>query len=278
MSEMFSVRVKAVSEKKASFVVESVHPDSGPPVGTATFALMLMYDPIADSGYSNMKAFDHLERSPLAQEVDLHSYLDPAWIVANACGYVKSAKVTGGVLEVVPTHPAWISHLRKGMQWRTAAYDNGPGDPCDAREPIEGDPVPSRDPAAGFRVGKPNDEKLAVPEAFIALHGPNRYVAHPVITDPAEMREAAKKMIGQPILYVPKRGPSKVETIVSVEKDWMMLYSEFAGGGGWGSGSHAYDEIASMGRAWLRERLEPKPAPTPKPKAKKKAKARTKQK
>ncbi len=265
MSELFSVSVAAVDANQAKLAVRSIHPDSGPPAGTATFALMLVFDPIASAQYSEFAKFHHLESSPLAEEMDLQNYLDPSWITANARAFVKSAKVAKGVLTVVPTHPAWISHLRKGMRWETAAYDGGPGAAAEPRVPVKGEPVPSRDPAAGFRVGAPKQEDVKIPEAFIPLHGANRYVAHPVITDPAEMAAAAAKMLGQPVLMTPKRGIPEVGTIIQLGDGWMSTYYESPGGGGWGSGGKSYSDLKSMGRAWLKERLivtETEPAPS----------------
>lgn len=127
MSELFAVQVAEVSPQSVKLAVRSVHPDSGPVAPSATFALQLIYDPILNSGYSAFRAHRHLEASPLAQVMDVESYLDPAWVQANARAFVAKAKVSRGVLEIWPTHPGWTEHLRKGMAWDTAAYDDGPG-------------------------------------------------------------------------------------------------------------------------------------------------------
>jgi hypothetical protein len=250
MSELFAVRVLDVTKESARLQVTSVHPDSGPPAPRAVFALMLMYDPIINSGYSDFSKYRHLEASPLAQAMDRDNYLDSPWLKQHARGFVAKAKVSKGVLEIWPTHPAWIEHLRKGMTWDTAAYDGGPGLPAPPRAPSVR--APSQrvdDPKAGFRVGKPKYEEYKVAEAFVPLYGPNRYLADPVISDAAAMKKATKTMIGQPVLTVPKRGPNRVGTIVQLRKDGVMLYHETEHG--YGAGGVDFSELKSLGRAWL---------------------------
>lgn len=253
MSELFAVTVEAVSEESARLAVRSVHPDSGPVAPTATFALMLMYDPIMSSGYYAFRDHAHLESSALARAMDREDYLDADWVKANARAFVAKAKVVKGTLEIWPTHPAWIEHLRKGMAWETAAYDAGPGKPAKPRVPTPPDePVTrSQEPHAGFRVGEPKDSSFRLKEAFIPLHGPNRYVADPLHEDPITMRDAARDMLGQPLLLVPLRGPSHVGTLVELRTDGMFIYGE--SGTGWGGQAHDFAELRSMGRAWLKE-------------------------
>ena len=284
MSELFHCTVAAVSKDSAKIHVISVHPDSGPPQPEATFAMMLVYDPIMNSGYRDFAKFTHLESCPLAQEMDRDNYLDEGWILKNANAFFSKVTVKKGVLEVFPTHPAWIAHLRKGMDWDTAAYTPGPGDPAEPRAPTPpGEPAAhSRNPADGFRVGTPKyDEYKHLTEAFIAVESPNRYVADPVITGEAEMREATKTMVGQPVLVVPKRGPAEVGTIVKHEPEYVYVYYESPGGGGYGAGSQNFVDLKSIGRAWLKEKTLPtliaKPA-AKKPAAKKNAKPAPKKK
>jgi hypothetical protein len=155
MSELFAIRVFEVSDKSASMRVYSVHPDSGPRAPHAVFALMLMYDPIAKSGDAEFKEYRHLDNSPLAQAMDASNAFNSEWMNANARAFVEKVKVSGAVLKIKPTHPAWLEHLREGMWWRTAAYDAGPGLPAAPRAPKGAPPRRSQDPAAGFRVGRP---------------------------------------------------------------------------------------------------------------------------
>ncbi|RKH53959.1 hypothetical protein [Corallococcus llansteffanensis] len=212
---------------------------------------MLLNDPISNSGDAAFSKHRHLDGSALAQAMDQHSCFDSEWMNANAQAFVAKVKQSGRVLEIEPTHPAWIEHLRKGMAWRTTAYDAGPGLPAAPRAPApRGAPSRhSQDPAAGFRVGRPHHPNDNISGAFIALYGPNRYVADPELTDPAAMKDAAGKMLGQPLLLVPKRGPKQVGTLVLATPKQALLYQEAAD---WhGSQVVDFDDLKSLGRAWL---------------------------
>jgi hypothetical protein len=259
MSELFAVKVTDVTATSASLEVDSVHPDSGPPAATATFALMLLYDPIINSGYSAFRRYTHLESSPLAQAMDRDNYLDSRWVPANARAFVARAKVSRGTLQIWPTHPAWIEHLRPGMTWNTAAYNGGPGVAVAPRAPKPASIYRrSSDPAAGFRIGAPHDEDSPLKQAFIPLHGPNRYLADPVLTDPAAMEAAARSLVGQPVLVVPHRGPTEVGTIAEVRPGGIYVYSESQFG--WGSSSFSFSDLRALGRAFLNEEVVPQAA------------------
>lgn len=251
MSELFTVQVTEVTREYAVLWVDSVHPDSGPPMPTATFALMLMYDPIINSGYSAFQKYEHLESSLLAQAMGRDDYLNASWIPANARAFVAKVKVSRGLLTVWPTHPGWIEHLRVGMAWDTAAYSNGPGQAVPKRVPEPaGAALRASDPSAGFRVGAPRNEDYPLKDVVIALHAANRYVAEPVIEDPAAMATAVRELIGQPVLVVPKRGPAEIGTIFDTREDGVYLYSEseFVSGGSF----YAYKDLGALGRAWLK--------------------------
>ncbi len=252
MSELFAVRVVEVSPGSAKLAVRSVHPDSGPPAPTATFALQLIYDPILNAAYSDFKAFRHLQTAPLASVMDVEAYLDPDWMRKNARAFVAKAKVSKGVLEVWPTHPAWLEHLRKGMSWDTAAYDIGPGEPAKPRTPAPPGAVAvrSQDPAEGFRRGKPKYPEIKLKGVFIALHGANHYIADPVVKKPDEMAKAAKQLIGQPLLLVQKRGPVEIGSLVKLLPNGVYIYRETAGG--YGLRSYDYADLKSLGRAWFK--------------------------
>jgi hypothetical protein len=256
MSELFAVSVEAVSKTSAKLAVKSVHPDSGPPRATSTFALMLVYDPIALSGYSEMEAYHHLETSPLAAEMDGDNYLDPTWLKKNANAFIAKTTVTKGVLQVWPTHPAWIEHLRVGMAWETPAFSNGPGEKAAPRAPSNKGTTHSKDKAEGFRIGSPKtDLEGETPKgAYIPLFGPSRYVADPVLTDPKAIAGALAALTNEPVLVVPKRGPSEVGTLVQPRsKDgrvWFHLYHETRLSYGYMGVN--IDDVKSIGRAWLK--------------------------
>lgn len=253
MSELFAVRVVEVSPGSAKLAVRSVHPDSGPPAPTATFALQLVYDPILNSAYSDFKAFRHLQTAPLASAMDVEAYLDSDWMRKNARAFVAKARVSKGVLEVWPTHPAWIEHLRKGMSWETAAYDIGPGEPAKPQSPAPPGAVSvrSQDPAEGFRRGKPKYPEIKLKGVFIALHGASHYIADPVVKKPDEMAKAAKELIGQPLLLVQKRGPVEIGSLVKLLPNGVYIYRERSNGG-YGLRGYHYEDLKSIGRAWLK--------------------------
>lgn len=252
MSELFTALVQDLSTHVARLKVCSVHPDSGPPKPVATFALMLLYDPIIKSQFINFNKYDHLEKSPLAQEMDKASYLDPDWLIDNARAFVSKVTIQGDILEIQPTDPAWIEHLRKGMSWSTAAYVGGPGKAAKARHPSPRVTTHEEDATAGFRVGAPKEEGCPIEKAFIPLYGANRYLADPVITDPAAMKEAIQNMMGQPLLLIQKKGPPQVGAYIDTREDGLYLYYETAMGG-WGGSAYYFHELTSLGRAWLKQ-------------------------
>ncbi len=272
MSELFAVRIVEVSPGSAKLAVRSVHPDSGPPAPTATFALQLVYDPILNSAYSDFKAFRHLQTAPLASAMDVEAYLNSDWMRKNARAFVAKAKVSKGVLEVWPTHPAWIEHLRKGMSWETAAYDIGPGEPAKPRTPAPPGAVAvrSQDPAEGFRRGKPKYPEIKLKGVFIALHGASHYIADPVVKKPDEMAKAAKQLIGQPLLLVQKRGPTEIGALVKLLPNGVYIYRET--NGGYGLRGYHYEDLKSIGRAWFKVGESGAVSETPAAKPAKKAK------
>jgi hypothetical protein len=258
MSTLFAVRVLEVSTKAARLEVTSIHPDSGRPAPRAVFALMLIYDPILNAGYREFRRYEHLEDSALAQAMDQRDSLDHAWLQANARAFVDEVTVSGSVVEIVPTHPGWTEHLRKGMKWETAAYDGGPGLPAAPRVPApRGASGRVEDPAAGFRVGRPKLSGCAIDDALIPVHGPNHYVAEPLLTDATAMARATRKLLGQPLLITPKRGPKRVGTLVERHREGVTLYHEADEGyGGFGV---AFADLKSLGRAWLMRSDAPEP-------------------
>ena len=251
MSDLFAVRVLEVSPQAAVLRVTSVHPDSGPVAPRAVFALMLLNDPLAKSGDAEFSKYSHVGDSALGQAVDPDSFFNSEWLKANAQAFVKKVMLSGSKLEIQPTHPAWIAHLRKGMAWHTTAYDAGPGLPAAPRAPApkRRPGQRSQDPAAGFRVGRPHAPDFKIPGAFIPLHGLTEYVADPVITDPVAMSKAAETMIGQPLLVVPKHEQKRIGTLVVRTPDQLLLYLEAAD---WhGSVLYNFNDLKSLGRAWL---------------------------
>jgi hypothetical protein len=108
-----------------------------------SFALMLLYDPI-NKGLAR--------DAPLARAVSVEQTTDLGWLHEHVDEYIddavltdlrnhpvavdlermspkerrdffRSARAPVAVFEVTVTKPEWIAHLRRGMEWDTAAYD-----------------------------------------------------------------------------------------------------------------------------------------------------------
>ncbi|WP_375758646.1 hypothetical protein [Corallococcus exercitus] len=167
MSDLFAVRVLNVTRQVARLRVTSVHPDSGKPAPRAVFALMLMYDPIEKSGDAEFSKYSHLGDSAFARLKREPGAFSSNWMDANAQAFVAKVKQVGAALEVHPTHPEWIAHLRKGMAWRTTAYDAGPGLPAEPRAPAPGVASPTRGGAkkAASKAGARKATKKAASKA-----------------------------------------------------------------------------------------------------------------
>ncbi|RYZ44080.1 MAG: hypothetical protein EOO71_01000 [Myxococcaceae bacterium] len=135
MSDLFAIRVYSVTPKVVRLSVTRWHPDVKQPSTNAVFALMLMYDPIERSTHLEFKKYRHLADSAFAREVRADGGFSGNWMDANAQAFVAKVKRIGSSLEIHLTHPAWGEHLRRGMSWRTTAYDAGPGLPAEPRAP-----------------------------------------------------------------------------------------------------------------------------------------------
>ncbi|MBN8467364.1 hypothetical protein JYJ95_12645 [Corallococcus exiguus] len=135
MSDLYAVRVLGVSRQAVRLSVARVHPDAGKPAPHAVFALMLIYDPIEKAGDAGFSKYRHLNDAALVREAGGRKVFTAQWMNANAQAFVSKVKRSGPFLDIQLTHPAWGEHLRKGMAWRTTAYDVGPGLPAEPRVP-----------------------------------------------------------------------------------------------------------------------------------------------
>lgn len=142
------------------------------------------------------------------------------------------------------------------MKWASLAYDAGEAAPTTARAPTArpkfAPPIEDRDPKAGFRVAKTKDRFYhhAGPvhhPLLSAMH----YVADPILADAAAMAAASAKLVGEPVLVVPKKGLPEVGALLAVLKDQPGLYLWMETGGGYRGQPYAFRELRSMGRAWL---------------------------
>ncbi|WP_199738384.1 hypothetical protein [Corallococcus sp. CA054B] len=130
------------------------------------FALMLLYDPIEKAEDAGFSKYPHLKDAALVREAGGRKAFTGQWMNANAQAFVSKVKRSGPFLDIQLTHPAWGEHLRKGMAWRTTAYDAGPGLPAEPRVPaLEQAPAPrapsKRTPKAGTAGAKKAARKVA---------------------------------------------------------------------------------------------------------------------
>ena len=268
MSALFHVRVRSVNQARVTFDVTSVHPDSGPVPKSATFALMLLSDPLRRAS----------GKAALAQEIDDKSILDARWLDQNARAFISTTSKKGKAFVVCATDAAWVSHIKPGTHWDTAAYDAGPGKPAPPRTPRKSVKGHSDDPDEGFRKErlKPLPWRRAehggvsrarLPSAMFAIYPPARYVADPRLKDPAKMRAFVRNAVGDPILMKLKRRPPKIVVPVTPPKTSVHQFyapqggyryarkSEFYGIGSSVDGASLveFDDIEWLGRPWLKK-------------------------
>jgi hypothetical protein len=142
-TELFHVQVIEVATRHVTFslrIISGEQPDfpSGP-----SFALMLLYDPIVN---------DVTPDAPLSRAITLDDTMNVDWLDEHIDRYVvavdlqdvknqpitadlermslrerreffQSPRAPSARLAVTVAQPEWVSHLRPGMRWDTAAYD-----------------------------------------------------------------------------------------------------------------------------------------------------------
>lgn len=144
MSSLFRVRVEEVKEKSCILRLYIIHPDQNRFYASTSFALQLLWDPthpaygidtelgraisVAEIGNVKfvLKNQDRFIRS--VKFVDLKNYpvaakfnhmtkdeLEAYW--ANEEGLPQA------VIQIKVSDHKWLSHLRVGMEWETAAYN-----------------------------------------------------------------------------------------------------------------------------------------------------------
>jgi hypothetical protein len=306
-AELFSVSVEEVSGSTCVLRVTAIHPDAGPPNASFVFVFCLIVDPCIGFEFNSDES---VQRSPLAREVSLDDYLDSELLKSNARGFVARVEVVSRdagspppsdrsawrsywregdrpavQLRVTATDPAWLAHLRTGMRYATAAWQDEPGDPwpagIPARRPGDTAIVLSEDGMDGMRTRHADDEWLAShvqrlsdpeqarAEYVIPVHGHNHYAVRTSVIDrpdggavgPAE-RAAIRALAGQPILYSARRAfePRAVGCLLCVsegggEEDKASTLTVFAeGAGSYGTSTFRLDDVLSLGRAFHQAR------------------------
>jgi hypothetical protein len=143
-TSLFHVKVAEVRDTRVVLnlrIITGEQPDfdSGP-----GFALMLLYDPIVKKLVSD---------APLGREFTAEDTRDSEWVDEHMDEYIlsdsledvknlpitedlesmslkqrrdffKSSRAPTARFHITVTRPEWVAHLRKGMEWDSAAYDS----------------------------------------------------------------------------------------------------------------------------------------------------------
>lgn len=254
-SSLFDAQVSAVDGDRATFSLTPLDP-SAEARPSATLALILLHEPIRFAASRGLGPFEHLGEATLGREIEPDATLDEPWLRKNARAFVKCVAVVKGGLAVQATDPAWVEHLRVGMKWKSLAYDAGEAAPTTPRAPSDrpkvAPPIADREPKAGFRVAKTKDRFYHhVGPVHHPLLSAMHYVADPILTDAAAMAAAGAKLVGEPVLVVPKKGLPEVGALLMVLEDGPGLFLWTETDKGYHGQPYAFRELRSMGRAWL---------------------------
>lgn len=142
-THLFHVKVTAVTGDRLSLELRIISAEQPAFPSGPSFALMLLYDPIINEvvrdaplaakvtfddtlcvewldmhvdEYIRATSLDQVRNQPIAADLERMS-------PKQARDFFKSAKAPSARFSVTVTRPEWIAHLRKGMEWNTAAYD-----------------------------------------------------------------------------------------------------------------------------------------------------------
>jgi hypothetical protein len=142
-THLFHVKVIKVSDTRLVLQLRIITGEQPSFYCGKAFALMLLYDPIVN---------DVVRDAPLSREVSFDNTMDSDWLDEHVDEYIQSTsldevrnhpftadldgmspkqrrdffnsrRVPSARFTVTVTRPEWLAHLRKGMEWDTAAYD-----------------------------------------------------------------------------------------------------------------------------------------------------------
>ena len=264
-SDLFDVRVTGRSDTRVSLAIRVVHPDAMYLTDDLSFALMVLREGAEDT-------------DPLGREVSYEDAMDGGWLRRWARGFVRSATLRDlenelpegaerdhehpywddpggwlrGTLDVEVTHPSWVSHLKKGAEFPSRAFESA--SEYDACEPI------------APRVGAPRllaegDAFLPLPRELLirydAAKGAPRVLRSTRYSEsayrPLEQQPPAKGFdharrawIGQPVIYETRHDSIQHAVLLGLD-DWMR-FAYFAHGST-GYGSTRRSDIRWIGRA-----------------------------
>ena len=142
-TDLFHVKVSEVSDTRTVLTLQIITGEQPDFYSGKSFALMLLYDPIVDEKVSD---------APLGREVSFDETMNREWLFDHVDEYIQSAvleevrnqpvtadlkamspkqrrdfyrsnRAPSARFEIIVTQPEWLAHLRKGMEWDSAAFD-----------------------------------------------------------------------------------------------------------------------------------------------------------
>lgn len=142
-TDLFHVKVNDISDTRLVLALRIVTGEQPDFYSGKSFALMLLYDPIINKIVSD---------APLGREVSFDETMNAEWLYDHVDDYIQSAvleevrnqpvtadlqamspkqrrdffrssRAPSARFEITVTQPEWLAHLRKGMEWDSAAFD-----------------------------------------------------------------------------------------------------------------------------------------------------------
>jgi len=142
-TDLFHVKVSDVSHTRIMLSLRIITGEQPDFYSSKSFALMLVYDPIIHEMVSD---------APLGRELSFDDTMNGEWLYDHVDEYIQSAvledvrnqpftadlkamspkqrrdffrssRAPSARFEITVTQPEWLAHLRKGMEWDSAAFD-----------------------------------------------------------------------------------------------------------------------------------------------------------
>jgi hypothetical protein len=136
MAAQYNVEAIKIENKTVELRLTIINPEEPDFYENPSFGLMVLYDRAQPMRYPDAE---------LGKAIEPEKMLDPAWMVANAPKYISSVKIMSrknhpadpdldfteatvdelpqATMKIVVEDSKWISHIKQGMTWKSAAFD-----------------------------------------------------------------------------------------------------------------------------------------------------------